>query len=129
MRFWVGMLIFIVSIMRCSKFIKKMGFKNIYESNPGKSKILEMQKLQHAIIDDRKYILDFKLLKKMEKMKINKIKYCGFDKISDSQLIVEATKSHDVRYSYDNEYEFNKNSRIDSIESKMKIYFCTNYQN
>ncbi len=102
--------------------LKKWGFKNIYESNPGKSKILEMQKLQHAIIDDKKYILDFKILKKMEEMKINKIKYCGFDKISDSQLIVEATKSHDVGYSYDNEYEFNKNSRIDSIDSKIKIY-------
>ena len=102
--------------------LKKWGFKNIEESSPGKSNIKEMQGIQHAIIDGKKYIIDFNFLKKMQKMKSQKISICGFDKISTSQLIVEATKSHDVIYSFDNEYDFNKNSRMNSLESRIKIY-------
>ena len=102
--------------------LKKWGFENIQESNPGKSKVKEMQGLQHAIVEGKKYITDINFLKKMQNRKNEKISYCGFDKISSSQLIVEATKSHDVIYSLDNEYEFNKNSRMDSLESKIKIH-------
>ena len=51
-----------------------------------------------------------------------KIRFCGFDKVSSSQLIVEAKKYRDVKYDFDFEYEFNKNSRYNSIDLRIKIY-------
>ena len=104
------------------KLLEKWGFSNVKESEPGKSSIKEMQQLQYAVVDKKKYLMDYNFLRKKSKMNSNiKIKFGGFDKKSNSQLIVEATKLKNVKYKYDLEYNFNKISRFDSIEFKIKI--------
>ena len=67
-----------------------MGFSNVKESEPGKSSIKEMQQLQYAVVD-KKYLMDYNFLRKSKMNSNIKIKFGGFDKKSNSQLIVEAT--------------------------------------
>ena len=45
-----------------------MGFNNITESSPGKSKVQELQKLQHVLYDNKRYLLNFKFLKKCKRL-------------------------------------------------------------
>ncbi len=103
--------------------LDKWGFGNITESKVGASKIKELRKTQCLIHDNKSYKYSDKFVKEKKFLKTGKNwHFSGFDKVSDKQLIVEAIKIKDIKYSFDKEYKFNKGARLDDKVMNIKIF-------
>ena len=102
--------------------LEKWGFGEIVESEPGMSSISELRDFQHLIHDGQRFERSDEFVRKREYLKTGKKWYfSGFDKQSQTQLVIEATKVRDEPYSYDKEYEYNKIARFDDKLSIIKI--------
>ena len=110
--------------------LEKWGFGNVIESEPGKSKVAELREFQHLCQGDQRYDMrdDF-VVKKDYLNKNQNWHFSGFDKTSNKQLIVEATKNRNIEYIVSNEFPFNRVSRLDSpldrVKGKSIFYLCT----
>ena len=105
--------------------LEKWGFGEIKESEPGKSKIKELRKIQCLISGDKQYKTSDNFVRKKSFLKSkNNWHYAGFDKSSSKQLIIEAKKIRNEKYYFDKEYEFNKGARFNSkvFNFKLKIF-------
>jgi len=105
--------------------LKKWGFVDIKRCKPGKSKLKELREFQHYIIDDKKFDISDPFVQSNKQEKKNNFHISGFDKKWSGQLVVEAKKSKNIKFS--DTFEFPKlkqaryNSRIDKI--KINIFF------
>ena len=106
-----------------STVLKKWGFGDIVESEPGKSKLKSLKKIQYLRCDGNEYDMkdDFVLSKSFLKSG-KEWSYGGFDKSSSRQLIVEAKKVKHVCYSLSKEYEFHKGYRFNDPLMKIKLF-------
>lgn len=110
--------------------LEKWGFDDVIESEPGESKIKELRKYQHVCCDGVEYSMNSSFVEQKQFLKSAvDWHYSGFDKTSTRQLVVEAKKKRTVKYSYENEYDFHKvsrlNSPLDKIKSKLIFLVCT----
>ncbi|WP_418502570.1 class I SAM-dependent methyltransferase [Flagellimonas sp.] len=102
--------------------LQKWGFGDIVESEPGESHVDELRDMQHLVHDGQRYERSDPFVKKKKYLKTGKEwHFGGFDKSSSTQLVVEAKKVRDVPYSYDNEYEYNKQARFDDSLALVKL--------
>tara|TARA_X000001036_G_C20671390_1_gene802598 strand:- start:1542 stop:2399 length:858 start_codon:yes stop_codon:yes gene_type:complete len=105
--------------------LEKWGFYKIRKCSPGKSKLKELREFQHFVIDGKKYDISDAYLKKKEAIRTNEFYTSGFDKRWNGQLVVEAKKKINVKYSDKCQFlqlqQSRYNSRIDKL--KIKIFF------
>ena len=108
--------------------LTKWGFADIKNCKIGQSSITEISKnLQSFVCGDKKYSLKDTFVKK-KKYKASNEKYffTGFDKITENQLIVEAKKIKNVKYSKAYIFSDYYHRGFESPPDKIKISIIKN---
>lgn len=104
------------------RLLERWGFGEVMESAPGQSAIEELRTPQHLVHDGTEVDRSDEFVKTREFMKTGKPwHYGGFDKTSETQLVVEAVKVHTESYTFDKEFDYNKVARFGDPLDKLKL--------
>jgi len=107
-----------------STVLKKWGFDDIRECVPGKSEIEEMREHQHVMWNGTRYLMNDTVVRKKSYLQPGENGFVsGFDKVSTTQLVIEAKKSNSVSYAFEKEYLFNQMSRFNYPLDQVKLFF------
>jgi predicted SAM-dependent methyltransferase len=102
--------------------LEKYGFEDVVESKPGESAVEELRTMQYWICNGNRYESNAPEIKiqNLHKHAADAV-MSGFDKPSKSQLVVEARKARNVPYCFDEEFDYNKTSRMVSRKDRIKL--------
>ena len=103
--------------------LSKWGFSKIYKAKFCESKDRDMRNPQCVSFKNKKYRLDSSFVKNKEFVNFSGWYHSGFDKSPQTSLFVECIKVEDKKYSYDQEYPYNKRNRFESKPDKIKLFF------
>jgi len=102
--------------------LEKWGFGEVAVSTPGGSPIEELRQFQHLVHDGKIYDMKDSFVVAGEYRKSGRTwHFAGFDKRSKKQVVIEAKKVAEERYSFDREYSFNKAARFEGRRDRLKL--------